>query len=42
MTDFRIGIDAQAIERAVRDSLRGLDETLEGLRGLHEWGEKEV
>ncbi len=42
MTDFRIGIDAEAIERAVHDSLRGLDKTLEGLHGLHDCCEKDV
>lgn len=42
MTDFRIGIDAEAIERAVHDSLRDLDKTLEGLHGLHDCCEKDV
>jgi DUF4097 and DUF4098 domain-containing protein YvlB len=44
MTDFRIGIDAATIERTVRDSLRGLDRTLEGLRDLHgfDCGESDV
>jgi hypothetical protein len=42
MTDFRIGIDADAIERAVHDSLRGLDKTLAGLHDLHDCCEKDV
>lgn len=42
MTDFRIGIDADSIERTVRESLSGLDETLKGLRDLHHWQEREV
>lgn len=42
MTDFRIGIDAAAIERTVRNSLRGLEETLEGLADIHLGREEDI
>lgn len=42
MTNFRFGIDADAIERSVRHSLRGLEETLEGLHDLHFGRERDV
>lgn len=42
MTDFRIGIDAAAIERTVRNSLRGLEETLEGLADIRLGREEDI